>query len=400
MARKARFIALGLAAFTAVAAVTGYINRDKIERLASVNTLFDEANIVRNFSSIKDLFFWAPVARSGPVFEWPVDIKPLAKTYVWKGQTKAVKDWLSQTNTTSLVVIKNGNLVFEDYYLGTKAEDRRISWSVAKSFLSAMFGIAVADGRIKSLDEPVESYAPMLKGSAYEGVSIRNVLNMASGIAFNEDYLSFWSDINKMGRVLAIGGSMDGFAAGLTERVGPAGQARQYTSIDTHVLSMVLRGATGIPLQQFMEQTLWNRLGVEQDAYYVTDSQNVAFALGGLNITTRDYARFGQMMLGFGAFNGQQIIPADWAAKSVENTAPKTAGTDRFGYGYQWWVPENAKGEFFALGIYGQYIYVNRPMRTVIVKTSADRAFMSDGEGGALIAEETIEMFRAMAKEM
>jgi CubicO group peptidase (beta-lactamase class C family) len=271
---------------------------------------------------------------------------------------------------------------------------------MAKSFLSAMFGIAVTDGRIKSLDDAVDLYAPMLKGSAYEGVSIRNVLNMASGITFNEDYLSFWSDINKMGRVLAIGGSMDGFAAGLTDRFQPAGKNRQYTSIDTHVLSMVLREATGMPLQQFMEQTLWNKLGVEQDAYYVTDSENVAFALGGLNVTSRDYARFGQMMLGFGNFNGQQIIPADWAMASVENTAPKPLGGDSFGYGYQWWIPENAFGEFFALGIYGQYIYVNRPLKTVIVKTSADRAFESDGHGGALIAEETIEMFRAIAQRM
>jgi CubicO group peptidase (beta-lactamase class C family) len=397
---KARYIALGLALFTVVAGVTGYVNRDKLERLANVNSLFNETKIVSNFSSIKDLFYWAPVARSGPVFNWPVDKKLLPANYVWKGTTKNTQDWLKATSTTSLVVIKNGNLVFEDYYLGTKPEDRRISWSVAKSFLSAMFGIAVTDGRIKSLDDPVDLYAPMLKGSVYEGVPIRNVLNMASGIAFNEDYLSFWSDINKMGRVLALGGSMDGYAASLKNQLRKPGLARQYTSIDTHVLSMVLREATGMPLQQFMEQNLWNKLGVEQDAYYVTDSQNAAFALGGLNVTSRDYARFGQMMLDFGAFNGQQIIPAAWAVKSVENTAPKTAGTDRFGYGYQWWLPENAKGEFFAVGVYGQYIYVNRPLRTVVVKTSADRAFMSDGEGGALIAEETIEMFRAFAKEL
>ncbi len=400
MARKARIIAFGLALLTGVVGVTAYANRDKLERLSNVNSLFNENRIVSNFSSIKDLFYWALVARSGAIYEWPVEKKMLPADYIWKSKTKNTKDWLKATSTTSLVIIKNGNLVFEDYYLGTRPEDRRISWSVAKSFLSAMFGIAVADGRIKSLDDAVDIYAPNLKGSVYQGVSIRNVLNMASGIAFNEDYLSFWSDINKMGRVLALGGSMDGYAASLTKRSLPAGQARQYTSIDTHVLSMVLRGATGVPLQQFMEQNLWNKLGVEQDAYYVTDSQSAAFALGGLNVTSRDYARFGQMMLGFGAFNGHQIIPADWAMKSVENTAPKTSGTDRFGYGYQWWLPENANGEFFAVGIYGQYIYVNRPLGTIVVKTSADRAFMSDGEGGAVIAEETLEMFRAFANTM
>jgi CubicO group peptidase (beta-lactamase class C family) len=400
MVRKIRIIALGVVIVTAIVGAAGHVNRDKLERLANVNSLFNETKIVSNFSSIKDLFYWAPVARAGPVIPWPVDKKQLPAQYIWKDKTKGVEDWLKATSTTSLVVVKNGKLVFEDYYLDTKPDDRRISWSVAKSFLSAMFGIAVADGRIKSLDDAVDLYAPMLQGSVYEGVSIRNVLNMASGIAFNEDYLSFWSDINKMGRVLALGGSMDGYAASLTNQLRKPGLARQYTSIDTHVLSMVLRGATGMPLQTFMEQNLWNKLGVEQDAYYVTDSQSNAFALGGLNITTRDYARFGQMMLGFGAFNGQQIIPAEWAIKSVENTAPKTSGTDRFGYGYQWWLPENAKGEFFAVGVYGQYIYVNRPLGTVVVKTSAHRAFMNDGQGGALIAEETIEMFRAFAKDM
>lgn len=398
MGKKLRIAGLSLAIIAGAASIAAYINRDTLVRLANVNTLFDEPNIVSNFSSMKDLFFWAPVARNGPSYEWPVAKQDLPANYVWQGQTKAVKEWLNTTSTTSLVVIKNGTLVFEDYYLGTKAEDRRISWSVAKSFLSAMFGIAVADGRIKSLDDPVEAYAPLLKGSAYEGVSIRNVLNMASGAKFNEDYLSFWSDINQMGRVLALGGSMDAFAASIKARSREPGTARQYTSIDTHVLAMVLRGATGIPLQQFMEQTLWNKLGVEEDAYYVTDSHNVAFALGGLNIRSRDYARFGQMMLGLGMFNGQQIIPAEWTVQSVIASAPKAAESDRFGYGYQWWVPENASGEFFALGIYGQYIYVNRPAKTVIVKTSADRHFSDDGEGGALIAEETIEMFRAIAK--
>jgi CubicO group peptidase (beta-lactamase class C family) len=170
-------------------------------------------------------------------------------------------------------------------------------------------------------------------------------------------------------------------------------------SIDTHVASMVLRAAVGMPLQSYMAEKLWSKIGAEDDAIFLTDSEGNAFALGGLNLRTRDYARFGQMMLGFGFFNGGQIVPAQWAADSVRPTSPVTSAYPA-GYGYQWWVPKDAFGEFNALGIYGQYIYVNRPARVVIVKTSADRNFENDGAGGALIEAETVEMFRAIAAQL
>ena len=132
--------------------------------------------------------------------------------------------------------------------------------------------------------------------------------------------------------------------------------------------------------------------------YYLTDGYGVAFALGGLNVRTRDYARFGQMMLDYGQFNGRQIIPSDWVRESTKASAPPASDkADRMGYGFQWWVPVNADDEFYAIGIYGQYIYVNRPARVVIVKTSAHRDFDNDGVGGSLVEEETMEMFRAIA---
>ena len=397
MARKFKFVLAALGVVAVAAGATAYTKRELLVRLANVNALFAPDRIVNNFVTMDTMFVSEIVPKSGATFLWPEAKRDLPMTYQWQGKTKNIADWLVETDTTSLLVIKDGAIVSENYYLGTKAEDRRISWSVAKSFLSALVGIAVTDGRIKSLDDTVETYAPLLKGSAYEGVTIRNVLNMASGVAFNEDYLAFFSDINKMGRVLALGGSMDEFAASITARSGPDGEIWQYVSIDTHIASMVLRGATGKPLQQFMAENLWSKIGAEDDAVFLTDSEGNAFALGGLNMRTRDYARFGQMMLGFGNFNGQQIIPADWAARSVEPTAP-VKGSEPAGYGYQWWVPTNAFGEFYALGVYGQYIYINRPARVVIVKTSADREFMNDGAGGAVVASQTMEMFRGIVK--
>ena len=396
-----RFISWALKLLLALVVIGGAAAayyRENLVRLYHVNTLFDEEVIVANFGSMKDLFKWAPVKRSGDIAPWFDSKRDLAQSYNFGGEPKLVADWLDKTRTTSLLVVQDGRIAFEDYRLGTKAEDKRISWSMAKSFLSAMLGTAVADGRIKSLEDPVDLYAPGLKGTVYEGATIRNVLNMASGVKFDEDYEAFGSDINKMGRVLALGGSMDEFAIGLKAREREQGTARQYTSIDTHILAMVLRAVTGKDMADLMEETLWSKLGVEDDAYYVTDGYGVAFALGGLNMRTRDYARFGQMMLDYGQFNGQQIIPADWVKASTAASAPAAAkASDRMGYGYQWWIPVNADDEFYAIGIYGQFIYVNRPARTVIVKTSAHRDFDNDGVGGSLVEEETIEMFRVIA---
>ena len=398
MRRILKWILIALIVILVIAAILAFLNRDKLERLYNVNTLFSEENIVGNFSNMKGMFFWAPIENTGTPTDWPEDIRPIAQNYTYKGETKSVTAWLEETRNTSLLVVHDGAVVHEQYDLGTRRADPRISWSMAKSFLSAVFGIAVAEGKIKSLDDPVTDYVESLEGTTYDGVTIRNVLNMASGVKFNEDYLDFNSDINRMGRVLALGASMDEFAASLEGREREQGSARKYTSIDTHVLAMVLRQATGRSLIELIGEQIVSPLGFEGEAYYLTDGYGVAFALGGLNITTRDYARFGQMFLNNGYWYGKSIVPQSWARESVAASAPAPFDPDSpFDYGYQWWVPPNANGEFFAVGIYGQYIYVNRPMKTVIVKTSAHRGFRDDGVRGNNIKLETIEMFRAIA---
>jgi CubicO group peptidase (beta-lactamase class C family) len=219
---------------------------------------------------------------------------------------------------------------------------------------------------------------------------------MSSGVFFDEDYLSFNSDINKMGRVLAIGGSMDEFAAGLSRTERASGEVRNYVSIDTHVIGMVLRRATGKSVLEYLNENLWSKMGVKESIYYVTDEQGVAFVLGGLNMRTRDYARFGQLFLQDGQWLGQQVLPKEWVRASTANSAPASL-TDEQGYGYQWWLPEQADEEFFAIGIYGQYIYVNRKLNVVIAKNSAHREFRDDGKEGFVIKNTTIEAFRAMA---
>jgi len=379
-------------------------NWGNIQRLIRVKSLFDADDIVYNFSHMGGLLFADLLPRSGTEHIWPTALTPLPETYLDRGKEKNTEAMLQELSTTALVVVKDGTIVFEDYYLGTSQEDLRISWSMSKSFVSALTGLALERGDIESLDDPVTKYVPNLKGSAYDGVSLRNVMNMASGIEFDEDYLDPKSDINKMGTVLAVGGSLDEFAAKQKNIARPAGEAWQYCSIDTHVISMVLRAATDMTLQDYFVENLWSKIGASGDAAYSTDSKGNAFALGGLNVRTRDYALFGELFRNEGRRGNTQIIPADWVRTSTQASAPPMVdghnGTQdgaEFGYGYQWWIPPNADGEYYAVGVYGQYIYVNPKAGIVIAKNAAHREFMEADETGEGYMAQNITMFRAIA---
>jgi len=381
-------------------------NWDALQRLVKVKSLFDRDEIVYNFSHMDELLFADKLPRSGEEHQWDVALSTLPETYIDRGQSKKVLSMLETLQTTALIIIKDGTIVFEDYYKGTQTDDRRISWSMSKSFVSALTGLAIDNGDIKSINDPVTDYAPLLKGSAYDGVPLIDVLNMASGIEFDEDYLDPGSDINKMGTVLALGGSLDEFAAEQDNIARPSGTAWQYCSIDTHVIAMVLRAATGKTLQQYFIDNLWSKIGASADAYYSTDGEGNAFALGGLNMRTRDYALFGELIRNKGKRGNEQIIPASWVAESTAPSAPKmgerkttkTEDGNKFGYGYQWWIPPHADGEFFAVGVYGQYIYINPKAGVVIAKNAAHREFMESDEKGEGFMAQNITLFRGLAE--
>ena len=401
MKRVFKWIGLIFLTLIVVALVFAAFNIDRLKRLNAVNTLFSEDKIVSNFSNMKSAFAFLPIKDTGKLEVWAIAKKPLPETYSQNGKNKSTEKWLTLSKTTSMLVVQNGKITHESYGLGTGPDDLRISWSVAKSFLSAAFGIAVEQGLIKLVD-PVDKYVPALANSGYKGVSVRNVLNMSSGVEFNEDYLDFWSDIKRMGRVLAIGGSMDEFSASIKGVEREQGTARQYVSIDTHVLSMVLRAATGKSLIDYLGEKIVSPIGFKRAPYYTTDSEGNAFALGGLNVTTRDYARFGQMILDGGIWQGERIVPAQWIAKSTKTSAPDAANGDGWGYGYQWWIPPGSEkngDDFVARGVYGQYIYINPKTQTVIIKTSVNRAFKEFQEDGSSAHENNVEMFRSIASQ-
>ncbi|NVO57120.1 serine hydrolase [Rhodobacteraceae bacterium B1Z28] len=374
-------------ALALAAVVVGLWKREEIQRLMAVNSLFSEEKIVHNFSHMNEAFLTADLPRgNAPTWELPYG--------AGFDLPEGTDTWIDERSVTSLLVMQSGQIRFEEYYLGTAAEDRRISWSVAKSYLSALLGILLEEGAINSLDDLVVEYAPHLKGSAYEDATIRNVLNMASGVTFNEDYLDPSSDINRMGRVVALGGELDDFAAALQDSFATPGDIWQYVSIDTHVIGIVIRGATGRSVTELMTEKIVQPLGLERDGYYITDGAGVAFVLGGLNFTTRDFARFGQMILQNGNHDGQQLVPAEWIAEATRASAPTEPG--RTGYGYQWWIPVDAQdGEFFARGVYGQYIYFDQARNVLIVTTGADREFRTSG-----VNAQNIEMFRNIARKL
>lgn len=381
---------MGLLVLIVAAIALGLWQREKLTRLMAVNSLFSESRIVGNFIAMDSMFEHAPMPLSS-------DTPNRLETGAPMSLPAGFETWANDRSVTAVIVVKDGIIRHESYPLTAAGEDDpaaslRISWSVAKSYLSVLMGVLHDDGTIPDLDAPVTQYAPSLAGSAYDGASIRDVLQMSSGVTFNEDYLDFWSDINKMGRVLALGRSMDGFAEGLSESFAAPGEQWQYVSIDTHVIGMVIRGATGRNVPELLNERVLTPLRMGHTPYYVTDGFGVAFVLGGLNITTHDYALFGHMVANGGISFGTRIVSEDWIIESTTPSANTANG--EFKYGYQWWIPFDAtQGQFLGRGIYGQYIYIDRPRGVVIAVNSADRQFRDDG-----VSEQNIDMFRQIAE--
>ena len=385
-----KWLGLGLLIGIFMVAVLGVLEREKLARLMAVNSLFAEDRIVENFTAMDTMFENTAVPSDPDVVNTltigpPMDLPAGFDT------------WAQDRAVTGIIVLQNGVIRHESYPLVAEGEvdpatSRRISWSVAKSFLSTLMGILHEDGTIPDLDAPVTQYVPSLVGSAYDGASIRDVLQMSSGVTFDEDYLDFWSDINKMGRVLALGQSMDGFAEDLDQTFTDAGSQWQYVSIDTHIIGMVIRGATGRSIPELLSEKVIMPLGPTAESYYLTDGYGVAFVLGGLNLTTHDYALFGHMIANGGISFGTRIVSEAWIIESTAPSAPTAAG--EIGYGYQWWIPVGAsEGQFMARGIYGQYIYIDRPRGVVIAVNGADRQFRNAG-----VANSNVEMFRSLAE--
>ena len=305
-----------------------------------------------------------------------------------------VQQWIKDHSITALLVLKDGHIVFEEYFLNTNQHDVRIGWSIAKSYISALIGVLLHEGLISDIDVPVTDYVPELKGSAYDGATLRNVLQMETGVMFDENHSDFWSEVNKMGYILALGGSLDKFAADRQKRYTDPGTEWNYVSIDTHVLGMVARKATGKSVTDLLEDKIIKPLGLETESYYLTDSHGAAFILGGINKTTRDYARFGQMFAQGGKWRQKQIVPYQWVKESTTASSLTPAGEEE--YGYHWRMDYSwPDGVFHNRGLYGQHLYVNSPKNVVIVVNAADQSF-----GSAGVAKKHRDMIHEIARSI
>ena len=375
-------------------------NYERLHRLYRVVKLFDKGVIIENFRNMDSIFAKRIVhgAAKPSIFERA--LQPLPSTFNYNRKNIDLQKFLEDQWTTGLVVIKDGQITFEEYWLGNDETTKAISWSVSKSMISALVGIAIEEGLIKDIHAPVTEYVRFLKGTGYDGVPIKHILQMSSGVRFNEDYADFHSDINRMGRMMALNTPIDDFVASLENGREP-GTYHHYVSMDTQVLAMVLREVTKTTIASFMEEKLWKRIGTESDGYWLVDKNGMELAFGAFNAVLRDYARFGLLYLQNGRWDGKTIVPSDWVHASVTPDAPHLQPGDNplsywvLGYGYQWWIPVKPEGDFLAMGIYGQYIYIHPTYRVVIAKTSAYSDYKIDGRDKHL---QTIEMFRTIAK--
>ncbi|CBL44477.1 Predicted beta-lactamase class C [gamma proteobacterium HdN1] len=371
-----------------------------IIRLQKANNLFAPEEIVYNFTHMPEIFRTKELpAASHPHIFPNGPALTLPESFEAFGKTINTQEWLQETKTTGLLVAQDGRIVFEQYYLGNQADNAHISWSLAKSFISALIGIAIQEGKIESVHDPVDEYAPLLKGTGYEGVSLKNVLQMSSGIRFNEDYDDPNSDIVQLARRAALFDSFNDYAKQLVNEKEP-GTYRRYTSFDTQVLAMVLQGATGESVTDYMSKKLWQPFGAEHSAWWIVDASGMEMGFGGLNATLRDFAKLGQLYLDHGMLNGKPIVPDAWISASLSmdsaHLLPGLNGSadSSIGYGYQWWIPDSPQRDYFAQGIYSQYIFVSPMTNTVIVKTSADPNYGSDESKRTV---QHVEMFRAIA---
>ncbi len=384
--------------------IAAYLFYPKYQRGMEVDALMQPSQYAHTFINMDKYFPSKEVIKSDHPYIFPKSTSiQLPTTFDYKNQTLTTSDYLDSTGTQGLLVLQNDSLVFEQYYNGQTETTRHISWSVAKSFISALFGIAMEEGHIKSIDQNVEEYLPELKGSGYEGVKIKDVLQMSTGVRFNEDYADLNSDINRWFRSFAFGDSQDAFAATLVRSREP-GTYNHYVSINTHVLGMILVKATGKSLTEYLQEKIWQKIGMEHNAFWVADNEGMEMALGGLNATLRDYAKMGKLFLHNGNWNGEQIVPQAWVKASITPDAPhlmpdsKNSADPDLGYGFQWWVTDGNEGEFMALGVFHQMIYVNPTTQTIIVKNSANRHYL-DVESIYSSGVVTLELFREIAHQ-
>lgn len=373
---KKFMIAIGV--IVLIAGILLLIFGKRLKRMYVSLNSFRDKNLAYTFQHTPEI---QPVKRikrgDGDIFCFEMgETMQLPEQFSFQGQTYSVEQFLTDTKTTALLVIQDDSIRYEKYYMGGSENTLFVSNSIGKSFVSALFGIALSEGAITSVDDPLGTYIPAFRGTAFEDIPLKACLQMASGIDFDEE-----NDMNLFSLKTLLGIPAIRAIAKYGVQEKPFTR-RRYQSINTEILGEVIVQATGKSLAAYMEEKLWTQIGVQHDAYWTLNNEK-ELAMGGLSISLRDYARFARLYLHNGRYNGKQILPAQWIKDSLDASAPYAKPHangipyDALGYGYQWWIPAGSEQEFAAIGVYGQWIYGNPSNHTIIVKLSADPNFVA-----------------------
>jgi CubicO group peptidase (beta-lactamase class C family) len=319
--------------------------------------------------------------------------------YAHEGATRTLDDYLARNPSTGLLVAQGDTILVERYQYARNDRHRLTSFSMAKTVTAMLVGIAIAEGRIRSVDDPAAAYVPELAGTEYGGTSLRHLLQMSSGVRFLETY----SGRDDVARLVADTLFQD--APGGTEvvkryneRLRRPGTLFAYASVETQVLGLVLRGAVGRPVADYLQEKIWEPMGAEADATWIVDAAGQEATYCCLNAVLRDYARLGLLLAHDGRVGDRQVIPAAWvhAATTVHPDSwhlKPYAATRYFGYGYQTWIFPGDRRMFALRGVHGQAIYVDPSSRLVLVHTAVRKA-PTDSNA------ETVALWQALVKTL
>ena len=373
------------------------------EPIGTVRQMYDGAltpeMAVHTFRNIDRLFPTRAVAHGVHPRALPVSPTLLREVHFRDGDASYDLDqYLDLNRVAGILVLKNGRIALERYRYGNSERTRWMSMSVAKSITSTLVGAAIAQHRITSLSDPVTKYVTSLSGSAYDGVSVRDILMMSSGVRWDETYTDSSSDrrhlleaqiAQKPGAAMKLMGALP--------RAAAPGTVNNYSTGETQVAGEIVRSAVGRPLADYLADRIWSRYAMEADARWWLDSPN-GHEIGGsgFSATLRDYGRFGQFVLDGGVANGERILPKGWIEDA---STPKTLRDgDALPYGYFWWPgttpAQRRDGAFEAVGIFGQHLYINPAVHLVIVVWGAQ----TKPTGGAIIDD--WKFFDAVAEQM
>ena len=291
---------------------------------------------------------------------------------------------LQSTPTVAFLVIRNDSVLYENYFRKYKASSDVASFSMSKSYISALIGIAISEGYLKNENEPVTKYVTELKGKyTWDNVTIHHLLQMNSGVKFSESYTSPFS-----GAAAIYYGTNLRTQLSKVKTYREPGQGFEYKSINSQLLGLILERATGKTISQYLEEKIWQPLGMEYDASWSMDKKKngIEKAFCCINATARDFARFGRLYLHGGNWNGKQIVPAEWAKLSTQINSEKNSA---WYYNHQWWQASKTDGDFAAVGYLGQYIYVYPKKNIIIIRL-----------GNGMGKQKWMEIMREVAKSL